>query len=162
MNRNHFSLRTLVVCSLASLLGLQACREENGTTAPVQTVLLDSIRILNTRLDSVSKTNLSGGGEMDYWQEGGVNRRSLKRLGIQDPATFISNDLSKNSTLIPVKPVLGGAMNFSRISLLGDRWAIASFEDGHVGGNLLLKYTLRDSVIRWKVLDVESEEERLP
>ena len=161
MTYTSYSLRTMMVCSFVSLLGLGACREESGT-GPDQKVLLDSIMVLNTRLDSVSKTNLTGGGEMDYWQEGGANRRSLKRLGVKEPATYISNDLSKNTTLIPVKPVLGGTMSFSRISLLGDRWAIASFEDGHVGGHLLLKYTLKDSTLRWKVLDVESEDEPLP
>lgn len=140
--------------SLLSLLALVgACGENPPAVTPEQSRLLDSIEILNLRVDSLSKTNIGGGGEMDYWQQGGDNRRALKKQGITNPETFISEQLSRRSDLIPDKPVLGGQMSFSRISLLGDRWAIAAYEDGHVGGQLLLKYTLRDTAIRWKVMD---------
>lgn len=156
-----FFFSVILVCVLAGVLSLNSCKEEIMPAGEL-TALRDSILVLNTRLDSLSKTNLQGGGEMDYWQAGAQNRRALKARGIQDPATYISNDLSKHTTLIPVKPVLGGNMAFARISLLGDRWAIASFEDGHVGGSMVLKYSLQDTSLRWKVLDVASEDEPLP
>ena len=144
------NLRLSLFCFLA-LLG--ACREDAPTATPEQARLLDSIEILNIRVDSLAKTNISGGGEMDYWQQGDDNRRALKKKGINDPETFISERLSRRTDLIPDKPVLGGQMSFSRISLLGDRWAIAAYEDGHVGGQLLLRYSLRDTAIQWKVMD---------
>lgn len=142
----RFSLLSLLV-----LLG--ACREESPTAMQEHSGLLDSIEILNLRVDSLAKSNIHGGGEMDYWQQGGDNRRALKNQGITNPETFLSERLSRRTDLIPDKPVLGGQMSFTRISLLGDRWAIAAYEDGHVGGQVLLKYKLCDTAIQWKVMD---------
>jgi hypothetical protein len=65
----------------------------------------------------------------------------------------------QHTNLIPMKAVLGGNMQFSRVSLLGKSWAIADFNDGHVGGEMLLNYSVKDTSIEWRVLKWESNDD---
>ncbi len=127
---------------------------KNDHTKTVSTAdLIDSIEYLNIQVDSISKTNIDIGGEMDYWQLSGKNYILLKQNGIRSPNVFLSNDLSTKSYLIPFKPTLGGKMEFTRIALLGSHWAIAHVEDGHIGGEILVSYKLVGDSVRWLVLD---------
>lgn len=54
--------------------------------------------------------------------------------------------------LIPIKGVLGGEMQIFRTQLLGPRWAIAYFEDGHRAGLMLLEYAVQDAAVEWEML----------
>lgn len=128
-----------------------SCREEITPVSKAQ--LLDSLALLNIRIDSIQKTNFSGGGEMDYWQQPGKNHRLLKSQMKSDVKLYLLQSIEGRTDLIPMKPVLGGQFRFNRISLLGDRWAIASFEDGHIGGLMLLSYSIQGSKVIWKSLD---------
>lgn len=67
----------------------------------------------------------------------------------------IIDDLTKHSELIPYKGVLGGKMGFYKedIFVISDKWVLAYFEDGHIGGNMLLEYSVKDENIFWKVID---------
>lgn len=76
----------------------------------------------------------------------------FNKAGSQD----IINDLMKHDELIPYEGVLGGKMNFyseKDIFVLSDKWVLAYFEDGHIGGNMLLEYSIKDDKISWKVID---------
>ena len=59
--------------------------------------------------------------------------------------------------LIPFDGVAGGAMGFhdpSDIRVLGRRWVVAGFDDGHNAGRMLLRYEVgSDGSIRWHVVD---------
>lgn len=81
----------------------------------------------------------------------------LKEKGLQNPIQEIRANLLKHRELIPYKGVLGGQMNFygeSAIQILSPRWVLATFEDGHIAGQMLLEYQVSDSgQISWKVLD---------
>jgi uncharacterized coiled-coil protein SlyX len=76
---------------------------------------------------------------------------------INDPINYLKKDLIKRNDLIPYTGVLGGAMGFydeNSIHVLNYKWIYAYFEDGHIGGEILLEYNiLEDGRINWKVID---------
>jgi len=80
----------------------------------------------------------------------------LKEKGLKDPINDLKLDLIKHPELISEEPVLGGTMGFyeDSIQIITKRWVLASFEDGHIGGHILLEYTVSDEgVISWQVID---------
>ena len=81
---------------------------------------------------------------------------SLKRQGFTGKLQDIIDDLTEHSELIPFEGVLGGKMGFYNkedIYVLSDKWVLAKFEDGHIGGNMLLRYSVKNNKISWEVLD---------
>ncbi|MDX9872858.1 MAG: hypothetical protein RBT41_10640 [Clostridia bacterium] len=81
---------------------------------------------------------------------------SLKQQGLNGGLQEIVDDLIKHSELIPYQGVLGGKMDFyskEDIFVISDRWVLAYFEDGHIGGNILLEYRIKNKNISWKVID---------
>ena len=81
----------------------------------------------------------------------------LKQKGLKDPVMDLKSDLMKRSDLIPYKGVVGGTMGFyseENIHIISSKWAAAYFNDGHIGGIMLLKYNIqKDGKIRWYVVD---------
>ncbi len=77
----------------------------------------------------------------------------FKKRGLRNPETELLNNLYQQHQLIPQEAVLGGRMRIWHAALLGRQWAIAYFEDGHVAGNMILRYTVTDGTIEWEVLD---------
>ncbi|GEM_PF-1242023 len=84
-----------------------------------------------------------------------INR--LKRQGLDDPVNDITKDLLSRNDLIPYDGVLGGTMSFyapQNIHILSPQWVFAYFEDGHIRGEMLLKFTIdNDGNINWSVID---------
>ena len=78
----------------------------------------------------------------------------LEKKGLRNPEVDLKNDLiKKQAGLIPAKGTAGGTMNIRDIRILNDTYALAYYEDGHNGGNMVLKYTVTNGTISWKVLD---------
>ncbi|OKL39857.1 hypothetical protein [Pontibacter flavimaris] len=78
----------------------------------------------------------------------------LKRKGLKNPETDLMNDLNrKQEELLSTKGVLGGTMAIRDTRILNDRYAMAYYEDGHIGGYMLLKYEVKDGRISWTVID---------
>lgn len=78
----------------------------------------------------------------------------LKRKGLKNPETDLMNDLNrKQGQLIPTEGVMGGTMAIRDTRILNDRYAMAYYEDGHIGGYMLLKYEVNNGKINWKVVD---------
>lgn len=80
----------------------------------------------------------------------------LRKKGLPNPVEDLALDLMRHRELIPFKGVMGGTMGFysqKDIQVLTSRWVLASFEDGHIGGRMLLEYNvLPGGKIQWKVL----------
>lgn len=78
------------------------------------------------------------------------------KKGLRDPNKDIRADLIKHNELIPYKGVLGGTMKFNSdkdIYILSAKWVRAYFDDGHIGGWILLEYQVSDGgKILWKVV----------
>lgn len=80
----------------------------------------------------------------------------LRRQGFNGELKEIKDDLMKHSELIPYKGVLGGKMKFynkENVFVISDKWVLAYFEDGHIGGNMLLSYSIKNERIFWKPID---------
>ena len=82
---------------------------------------------------------------------GGV--RQLQKKSFEEA---LATDLMGHKELIPYKGVMGGTMGFyskKDIHVLTSRWVLAAFEDGHIGGHMLLEYTVSPrGDIKWKVI----------
>lgn len=91
------------------------------------------------------------GATVDYKD----NVISITTKPLQITADMIVADLLKHPELIPYEAVLGGVMSFYKetTDVLSDRWVFAYFEDGHINGNMLLEYSVKNGVISWKVID---------
>lgn len=80
----------------------------------------------------------------------------LKEQGFSKLEEDLATDLMQHRELIPYKGVLGGTMGFysqKDIHVLTSRWVLAAFEDGHIGGHMLLEYTVSPGgEIQWKVI----------
>src|SRR5690606_38259454 len=66
------------------------------------------------------------------------------RLTTSDPEQFIDSSLRTTPEAIPLEPVLGGRMTFKNIQVLGDKWVIADYEDGHIIGQSIFSYSWND------------------
>ncbi|MFH2069561.1 MAG: hypothetical protein ABII89_08915 [Candidatus Omnitrophota bacterium] len=83
--------------------------------------------------------------------------QDLKKKGLKNPVNDIIADLLKHNELIPYQGVLGGKMGFHSekdIYVVSTRLVRASFDDGHIGGWMLLEYQVAGrNKISWKVLE---------
>ncbi len=61
---------------------------------------------------------------------------------IENPEEFITSELKDRPEEIPLDPVLGGTMEFRRIVLLSEEWIYAEYDDGHIMGSAIYRYTL--------------------
>lgn len=80
----------------------------------------------------------------------------MKQSGFNGDASTIIDDLMKHNELIPYKGVLGGTMGFyfkNKIYVLSDKWVLAYFDDGHIGGYMLLNYKWSNKGFSWRVID---------
>lgn len=82
----------------------------------------------------------------------------LRREGLTvNPVEQLRDSLMARPDLIPMKGVLGGTMNFySRedIVLISPNYAFAAFDDGHIGGAMLLRFSIQGEGgrIHWEPL----------
>ncbi len=83
--------------------------------------------------------------DSDVWYDSENDNADFKKKGIANPQNFISDELRKRPELIPMKPALGGTLSFGNIQLLGSKFLIAFYEDGHVQGKSIYSYKLNDS-----------------
>ncbi len=83
------------------------------------------------------------------------HRRRLQRLGLENPEQDLAADLAGRPALIEAVPVLGGRMYFvaDEIHVLTGKWVLATFEDGHIRGHMLLEYNVNEGGdIHWRPL----------
>ncbi|MHB1106860.1 MAG: hypothetical protein ACYCZ2_10900 [Lutibacter sp.] len=89
----------------------------------------------------------------NLWFDKVFNGGHLTRLGITNPEEFVENALRKRTDLIPFEAVMGGTMNFGKIQLLGNKWIIADYSDGHIQGRSIYEYRIDDKkALTFKIL----------
>lgn len=115
--------------------------------------LIDSLRAeIGRSRGAAARSGASGSIE-------GISRTDIDRLrqsGLADPIPDLKADLARHPELIPVKGDLGGTMGFyhpDQIWILNRRWACAYFEDGHVGGWMLLEFRVEGGSISWRRIE---------
>jgi hypothetical protein len=90
--------------------------------------------------------------ELGSLSEGDISR--LQKKGLRNPEADLKNDLlKKQQQLIPAKGTAGGTMAIRDIRILNDHFALANFENGPAGGDMILKYQVANGAITWKVVD---------
>ncbi|MBF04547.1 MAG: hypothetical protein CMP76_14775 [Flavobacterium sp.] len=57
----------------------------------------------------------------------------------------VEDSLRKKVELIPLKPTLGGKMEFGKIEMINENWIIADYSDGHVEGTSIWKYKVTEN-----------------
>ncbi|GAB2548015.1 hypothetical protein [Rufibacter soli] len=78
----------------------------------------------------------------------------LKRQGLKNPEADLMNDLMrKQKTVLNASGSVGGTMAIRDIRILNDHYALAYFEDGHNGGHMILRYTVKNGAVTWTRLD---------
>lgn len=121
-----------------------------------RTALLDQDAALNSELANLKMQIKESGQDLilSPFSKSEINRE-LERKGLKMGEAEVIADLLKNGGLIPVEGVLGGAMTFfaEETYVISDHWVLAYFEDGHVGGNMLLKYEIQEGQITWEAVD---------
>lgn len=79
------------------------------------------------------------------------------KLQTDNPIITLKNDLIAKPEIIPYGAVLGGTMGFydvDHIRILNDKWLYAPFEDGHIGGAMILHFEIEDDKsINWRVVE---------
>lgn len=152
-------MRKISILLLAGFLIL-SCKDvseqpENFQDKTVQLALKNDslekeIVLLKKLNDSLSKLSQ---GEENFWFDKDFNGAQFTRQGITNPEEFVENALRKKTDLIPSDAVLGGTMSFGKIQLLGNRWVIADYSDGHIQGRSIYEYRLNDKKeLAFKVL----------
>lgn len=81
---------------------------------------------------------------------------ALSAAGIASPEALLAN-LRSHPEVIPMTPVLGGTMHFTRVGIMDDRWVYGAYEDGHVTGAAIFQWSKVDGAIRWTVLASREE-----
>lgn len=129
--------KILLILSCALLLNCTNKAEEEK--AEIEKEELEAqVNQLQVENDSL-KTEL----EMLQTRENGVFPEAFD--SIAEPEKFLVESLKNQPELIPEEGVLGGTMQFINIKILNDRFIWAEFEDGHINGKALYRYTLSES-----------------
>ena len=104
------------------------------------------------QIDSIEIANYENKISPNY--ESSINR--LKRKGLSDPLNMIRDDLMQNQDIIPDRDMPKGKLYFQRnyINIINEKWVAAYYENGHFGGELLLRMDIdKNKKIAWTVLD---------
>lgn len=88
----------------------------------------DSLKALIEKGDIAAKYPIYYGKEFD---------------SIENPERRIKNALQNRSELIPLEPVVGGTMAFREVKVLTEDWVLGIYDDGHIQGKSIYKYTLQ-------------------
>lgn len=79
----------------------------------------------------------------------------LQKQGLKSPEAELKSDLLANQKqVLPLQGSMGGTMAIRDIRILNARYALAYFEDGHNGGQMVLRYEVKPGgQVSWTVLD---------
>lgn len=138
------NLKTYTFLALTLLLIL-SCSNNNANESLLQEII--ELQIQNDSLMEIvmEKEEHLNSSKTPQWFYPETDARKLLESGIENPEAYIKNALLEKTDLIPMDAVLGGTMHYNNIQLLGDQWLIADFEDGHVYGKVIVKYTIGEN-----------------
>ena len=116
----------------------------------------DSLLALSMRqeyaIDSLQQ-QVNSRSEVNPWFNPKFDGRAFLKQNIDNPESLIVQSLRDRPELIPLDPVLGGKMRFTDIQVLGSKWVIAKYEDGHIMGRSIYEYQLHsDGTLQFEVL----------
>lgn len=139
----NMKLKTFLFSLL--LLAFLSCNNNNDTNEKLLHEL-ESLKVENdTLMELLTREKIEPiVSETPQWYYPETDSRELLEAGVEDPKDYIKNALLERIDLIPIDAVLGGTMRYNNIQILGDKWIIADFEDGHVYGKAIFEYEIKD------------------
>jgi hypothetical protein len=123
----------------------------------IESLKIDNVNLANENLELEIAKDFTQKKYEDEKLPSSLTIDILKNKGIDD-YTIILKDLENQASLIGHGGVLGGTMMFvvEESKLLNEKYVFAYFEDGHINGYALLKYTINKNLdIEWSVLESE-------
>lgn len=148
-------MKRLIVVSLA--LGLAGCGKSPSTDQQMTSAYfrhyLDSLEVELARLRQPTEHP----SPRALHPIDDIYLDILREKGLKDPIHDLVTDLTSHPEIIPGKTAfVGGRFGFydvAGIRVLNQHWVLAPYEDGHVGGDLLLEYDIdKAGKIHWRVL----------
>ena len=131
-----------------------SCKRQNQDSSLTVEKLQSENNVLKHKIDSLDRELKKAKLRENYWFDVEVEGIDFVKKGINNPEKYIENSLLENPTLIPLKPTLGGKMMFENVQVLGDRWLVADYSDGHVSGRTIYSFKLnKNNKIEFKALN---------
>lgn len=144
---------------LCLLLLVSACKESPKNTTLEEdsseiTTLKYKLLAVEKERDSLLLLVEDASTNSNKWF-GDMESKSFKDMGVDNPESYIRGTLQNNPSAIPLDGVLGGTMFFTDIEILGTKWIIASYEDGHIMGRSIFTYKINPETleVEFSVLD---------
>lgn len=134
----------IVICILLISCEKQHSGKETTSSNKENEILLKKNDSLSRKLQ-IAKEAIVILQDQNIWYDAEIDNTDFKNKGIKNPEEFIINELRKKAELIPMPAALGGKMSFGTIQLLGSKYLIAFYGDGHVEGKSIYSYKLNDS-----------------
>lgn len=144
-------------------LFLTACTDSRkNTTLEIDNseleVLKSNIEKLKIEKDSLQQLLAKKQDVDDQWF-GQMESRGFKKLGIDNPKEYIITELKESPSLISLDGTLGGTMYFTNVQVLGTKWVVASYEDGHIMGRSIFSYKINPETLEIQFNELDSTTE---
>jgi hypothetical protein len=155
-------LEAIVICFLVFLLIKEVTNKRKINTLEAEINRLYSKSIdkntsINSKQDSIKELKKSflklknDYPRLKLFEISEHEVSKLQKKGYKDPKKDFLDNLIQQKNLIPYEGILGGTMRIHDCLILNKKWVIACFDDGHIGGELLLEYSIKNNyVIEWK------------
>ncbi|MEO5775836.1 MAG: hypothetical protein ABIQ27_02965 [Flavobacterium sp.] len=136
------------------IFSILSCERQNQDSNQAVEKLQSENIVLKQKNDSLNGELKKAKMSKNYWFDVEFEGIDFVKKGIENPEKYIENSLRENPNLIPLEPTLGGKMMFENIQILGDKWLIADYSDGHVSGRTIYSYKLnRNNKFEFKALN---------
>lgn len=145
-------MKILVIILLS--ISILSCEKQNHDKNLYSGKLKFENELLKHKNDSLKGELNKAKLKESYWFNTEYEGMQLTVKGIKNPEKFIENSLREKPELIPLKPTLGGKMEFGNFKILSHEWIIADYSDGHVEGKTIYSYKLnKNNMLEFKVLN---------
>ncbi|MBF4516749.1 hypothetical protein IRZ71_10355 [Flavobacterium sp. ANB] len=148
--------KLILVVMLFSILSCEKLNYESNLT--IEKLKSENIH-LKQKNDSLNIEFKKAKLNKNYWFDIESEGIDFINKGIKNPEKYIENSLRKNPELIPLEPILGGKMFFENIQILGNKWLIADYSDGHISGRTIYSYKFnKNNTVEFKSLSSTIQE----
>ena len=148
MNRRSLvkiAFSTLLVLNLSSCDDKKGNSSDNNRKLDSLSVALHEQRHINDSLRALmAKGNLATEYPVFFGK---------KFDSIENPGKYIESALKEQTDKIPMKPRVGGKMEFRKVEVISEDWVLATYDDGHVQGRSIYQYTLEpDGSLKFEIV----------
>ena len=141
---------------LSIIMCLTSCGGKDNDEDEINIVIQekrDSIDMLAKKLSELERLRIVPAMDSTtFFTQADID--ALRAKGFSNPGQAILDNLVNHPKLIPENPVLGGRLQYIQSALIRDKWVYARYSDGHIEGDMILKYEPQsDTSLNWVVVD---------